>query len=170
MWQWYTQLFASSYTWLAYIFEASCSTVVASVSKKSSVDQSELEKWVVSHCQTYYMYHMISRFRIYTQVRPTLNSVWNFYFYTPPEILIYSVIPTFIDYNDIVTGSYDLFKRIHQSLIQCLDCRFIVAKFLLFKENTRNDFIHGNLPMRTFFKKQKIRISFMNITNIPVCM
>ena len=39
-----TQLFASSYIWLAYIFEASYSTVVTSVSKKSSVDQSELKK------------------------------------------------------------------------------------------------------------------------------
>ena len=44
MWQLETQLFASSYIWLAYIFEASYSTVVTSVSKKSSVDQSELEK------------------------------------------------------------------------------------------------------------------------------
>ena len=36
---------ASSYILLAYIFEASYSTVVtSSVSKKSSVDQSELEK------------------------------------------------------------------------------------------------------------------------------
>ena len=39
-----TQLFASSYIWLAYIFETSYSTVVMSVSKKSSVDQSELDK------------------------------------------------------------------------------------------------------------------------------
>ena len=39
-----TQLFSSSYIWLAYIFEASYSTVVTWVSKKSSVDQSELEK------------------------------------------------------------------------------------------------------------------------------
>ena len=31
-------------------FEASYSTLVTSVSKKSSVDQSELEKYVVSHC------------------------------------------------------------------------------------------------------------------------
>ena len=38
--------------WLVYIFEASYSTVVTSVSEKSSVDQSELEKYVVSHCQT----------------------------------------------------------------------------------------------------------------------
>ena len=50
-----TQLFASSYIWLAHIFEASYSTVVTSISKKSSIDQSELEKQVVSHCQTYYM-------------------------------------------------------------------------------------------------------------------
>ena len=49
--------FASSYIWLAYIFEASYSTVVTSVSKKSSVDQSELEKEVVSHCQIYCMFH-----------------------------------------------------------------------------------------------------------------
>ena len=44
MLQLYTQLFVSSYIWLAYIFEASYSTVVASVSKKSSVNQSELEE------------------------------------------------------------------------------------------------------------------------------
>ena len=44
MWQLYSQLFASSYIWLACIFEASYSTVVTSVSKKSGVDQSELEK------------------------------------------------------------------------------------------------------------------------------
>ena len=44
MWQLVTQLFASSYIWLPYIFEASYSTVVTSVSKKSSVDQSELER------------------------------------------------------------------------------------------------------------------------------
>ena len=31
------------------------STMVTSVSKKSSVDQSEFEKWVVSHCHTNYM-------------------------------------------------------------------------------------------------------------------
>ena len=56
MWQLETQLFASSYTWLAYIFEASYSTVVTSVSKKSSANQSELKKLVLSHCQTYYMH------------------------------------------------------------------------------------------------------------------
>ena len=44
MWQLYTQLLATSYIWLAYIFKASYSTVVTSVSKTSSVDQSELEK------------------------------------------------------------------------------------------------------------------------------
>ena len=55
IWQLETQLFASSYIWLAYIFEASYCTLVTSVSKKSSVDQSELEKYVVSHFQTYYM-------------------------------------------------------------------------------------------------------------------
>ena len=44
MWQLETQLFASSYIWLTYIFEASYSTVVMSVSKNSSVDQLELEK------------------------------------------------------------------------------------------------------------------------------
>ena len=44
MWQLETQLFASSYIWLPYIFEASYSTVVTPVSEKSSVDQSELEK------------------------------------------------------------------------------------------------------------------------------
>ena len=43
MWQLETRLFAS-YIWLAYIFETSYSTVVTLVSKKSSVDQSELEK------------------------------------------------------------------------------------------------------------------------------
>ena len=55
MWQLETQLFGSSYIWLTYIFEASYSMVVTPVSKKSSVDQSELEKQVASHCQTYYM-------------------------------------------------------------------------------------------------------------------
>ena len=55
MWQLYTLLFASSYIWLAYIFEARCSTVVTSVSKKSSVHQSELEKQVMSYCHTYHM-------------------------------------------------------------------------------------------------------------------
>ena len=44
MWLLETQIFASSYIWLTYIFEASYSTLVTSVSKKSSVDQSELEK------------------------------------------------------------------------------------------------------------------------------
>ena len=39
-----TQLFASSYIWLAYILETSYSTVVTSVSKKPSADQSKLEK------------------------------------------------------------------------------------------------------------------------------
>ena len=58
MWQLETQLFSSSYIWLAYIFEGIYSTVVTSVSKKSSVNQSELEKQVVPHCQTYYMLHI----------------------------------------------------------------------------------------------------------------
>ena len=40
---------------LAYIFEASYSTLVIPVSKKSSADQSELEKQVVSDCKTDYM-------------------------------------------------------------------------------------------------------------------
>ena len=44
MWQLETQLFVSSYIRLAYIFEASYSTVVTLVSKKPSVDQSELKK------------------------------------------------------------------------------------------------------------------------------
>ena len=44
MWQLDIQLFASSYTWLAYIFEEGYSTVVTSVSKKSGLNQSELEK------------------------------------------------------------------------------------------------------------------------------
>ena len=44
MWQLETQLFASSFVWLAYIFKASYSTLATSVSKKSSVDQSEREK------------------------------------------------------------------------------------------------------------------------------
>ena len=44
MWKLETQLFAFSDIWLAHIFEASYSTGVTSVSKKSSVDQSELEK------------------------------------------------------------------------------------------------------------------------------
>ena len=44
MWQLETQLFASSYIWLTYIFTASYSMLVTSVCKKSSTDQSELEK------------------------------------------------------------------------------------------------------------------------------
>ena len=44
MWQLETLLFASSYIWLVYIFEASYSTVVTLVSKKSTANQSELEK------------------------------------------------------------------------------------------------------------------------------
>ena len=44
IWQLETQLFASSYIWLVYIFKASYSTVVTSFSKKSNVNQSELEK------------------------------------------------------------------------------------------------------------------------------
>ena len=44
MWQVETQPFASSYTWLAYIFEVNYNTVVTSVFEKSSVDQLELEK------------------------------------------------------------------------------------------------------------------------------
>ena len=44
MWQLETQLYASPYTQLEYIFEAIYSTLVTSVSKKSSSDQSELEK------------------------------------------------------------------------------------------------------------------------------
>ena len=43
MWKLEIQPFASSLIWLAYIFEASYSTVVTSVSKKSSIDQPELE-------------------------------------------------------------------------------------------------------------------------------
>ena len=39
-----TQLFAFSYILLACIFEASYITLVTSVSNKSSVDQTELEK------------------------------------------------------------------------------------------------------------------------------
>ena len=54
MWQLETQLFASSFISLVDIFEASFSTVVTSV-----VDQSELEKKVVSHCQTYYEMQVI---------------------------------------------------------------------------------------------------------------
>ena len=55
VWQLETQLFASSYIWLAYIFEFSYSMVVTSVSEKSSVNQLELKKKLVSHCQMYYM-------------------------------------------------------------------------------------------------------------------
>ena len=44
MWQLEIQPFASSYIWLAYIFEVSYNTVVTSVFEKSSVDQLELEK------------------------------------------------------------------------------------------------------------------------------
>ena len=67
-----TKLFASSYIWLAYIFDASYSTAVTSVRKKSSVDQSELEKKVVSHCQTYvgedgFIYIPVYRYNIETK-------------------------------------------------------------------------------------------------------
>ena len=44
MWQLETQLFASPSIQLVYIFEASYRTLVTSVSKKSNVDQSQLEK------------------------------------------------------------------------------------------------------------------------------
>ena len=44
MWQLETQLFASPYIQLVYIFEAIYNSLVTSMSKKSSVDQSELEK------------------------------------------------------------------------------------------------------------------------------
>ena len=42
------------YIKLGYILEASYSAFIMSVSKKSSVDQSELEKYVVSDCKTNY--------------------------------------------------------------------------------------------------------------------
>ena len=44
MWQWETQLFASLFISLAYIFEASYSKLVTSESKDSSANQLELEK------------------------------------------------------------------------------------------------------------------------------
>ena len=44
IWQFEAQLFASSYISLTYIFEASYSTLVTSVSQESSIDQSEFEK------------------------------------------------------------------------------------------------------------------------------
>ena len=44
IWQLETQLFVSPYIKLAYIFQVSYSTLVTRVSKKLSVDQSELEK------------------------------------------------------------------------------------------------------------------------------
>ena len=53
------QIFASSYVYLAYILEASYSTLVTSVSKISSVDQSELEKLVVPNYKTGYMLELI---------------------------------------------------------------------------------------------------------------
>ena len=56
MWQLETQLFASPDVQLAYIFEASYSALVTSLSKKSSVGQSELEKQMVWDCKTNYMY------------------------------------------------------------------------------------------------------------------
>ena len=52
----------------------------------------------------------------------------------------------------------------HQSLIQCLDCRFIAVKFPLFKEN---GLIHKNLIGRTL---KKIGILFRYISNIPIYM
>ena len=46
MWQLETQVFASSYIWLAYIFEVSYSTVVTSSAKKQvSTNQSSRNKW-----------------------------------------------------------------------------------------------------------------------------
>ena len=50
MWQLETQLLASRYIYLSNIFEANYSTLVMRVGKKSSADQSELEK-VVSDCK-----------------------------------------------------------------------------------------------------------------------
>ena len=55
MWQLETQLFASPYISLSYIFEANYSTLVTGVSKKSSAHQSELEKQLVSDCKRNYM-------------------------------------------------------------------------------------------------------------------
>ena len=49
-----TQLFASPY-----IFEVSYSTLVTWASKKSSVDQSEFEKYLVSDCKRNYTYGII---------------------------------------------------------------------------------------------------------------
>ena len=143
----------------------------------------------------------------------------NFYFSKPLEILLYSAVPLFISYDDIVLGSYNLFKRIHQtlrelykntefflarifphsdwirrdsispysvrmrenpgqknsafgdfsrseSLIQCLDCRFIAVKFLLLQENTRNFFIHENLPIGVSFRYIVI---YVYVYNLPIC-
>ena len=46
MWQLETQLFASSYIWLAYIFEASYSTVVTSSAKNQvSTNQNSRNRW-----------------------------------------------------------------------------------------------------------------------------
>ena len=50
-----TQLFASLFIQLAYIFEASYSTLVSCVSKKLSVDQLELGKQLISNCKTSYL-------------------------------------------------------------------------------------------------------------------
>ena len=52
----------------------------------------------------------------------------------------------------------------HQSLIQCLDCRFIAVKFPFFKEN---GFIHENLTGRTL---KNIAIFFIYISVIRVKM
>ena len=57
MWQLETQLFASLFIELVYIFEASYSTVVTWVGKKSNVDQSVLssQKKLVSDCKVNYI-------------------------------------------------------------------------------------------------------------------
>ena len=56
MWQLETQLFASPYIQPVYIFKASYRTLVMWVSKKSNVNQSELEKQLVSDCKTNYIH------------------------------------------------------------------------------------------------------------------
>ena len=50
-----------------------------------------------------------------------------------------------------------------ESLIQCLDCRFLVAKFLLLKENTRKCSIHKNLLIGILFRYIVIYLYVYNL-------
>ena len=81
-----------------HIFEASYSTLVTSVSKKSSVDQSELEKYVVSDCKTNYMHY---GFEIWV---PVSNDVLI-------SSLIYNTEVILVSDKTDITGRYQPKKR-----------------------------------------------------------